>query len=137
MTESRLIGLPRVPPIRIYFPFVFWLILVFALSSYPKAIIPQSRYISWDKMAHVVEFAIVGYLTSRTAFFSGSRFLYNGWVWIAILFGLIFAISDEYHQLHIPGRIASPFDVIADFMGVLLGVWIFRQAIRKRKSTQT
>jgi VanZ family protein len=137
MAKSALAGLPRVTPIRIYLPFLFWLITIFALSAYPKAIIPQSRYISWDKIAHLVEYAILGYLASRAAYFSGSRFLYSRWLWIGVLFGIIYAISDEYHQLYVPGRIGSPYDVVADSIGVLLGVWLFRWSIQKKTAKRS
>jgi VanZ family protein len=30
-------------------------------------------------------------------------------------------MSDEWHQLHVPGRDGSPLDVLADFAGAFLG----------------
>ena len=43
---------------------------------------------------------------------------------ISILVGLSYAISDEFHQSFIPGRTASPIDVIIDTVGVFTGIII-------------
>ncbi len=129
-------NLPRLAPLRIWLPFCAWLILIFGLSAYPKALIPQGRYISWDKIAHAVEFGVFGYLTARAAYFSGLRFLHFNWWWSALIFGAFYAALDEWHQLHVPGRWASPYDVAADAFGVVLGVWFFHK-IRRGKKIKT
>lgn len=126
---------PRLQTFRIFFPFFVWLILIFALSSYPKAIIPQSKYFSWDKLAHFIEFGILGYLTARAAYFFGWRWLTSLYIPITIIFGILFAAGDEWHQLYVPGRYASAFDVVADGLGILLGLLLFTRSIhgaRKR-----
>jgi VanZ family protein len=38
---------------------------------------------------------------------------------------LLFAISDESHQLFVPGRTASLFDIALDVLGSFLGLTIF------------
>ena len=119
-------------PLRLWGPFVFWVLLIFALSSYPKAIIPQSKYISWDKLAHLTEFGILSYLTARALRFSGIRALASRYLWITTIFGLLYAISDEWHQLFVKGRRASVYDIAADFMGVLLGVLLFALLLRRK-----
>ena len=125
---------PKLRPFRLLTPFLVWLIVIFALSSYPKAIIPQGKYFSWDKLAHLVEFGVLGYLTARLAYFSGVRWLRTRYIVIAICFGALFAGLDEWHQLHVPGRYASVFDVMADAAGVILGVFIFKWSIFRGKT---
>jgi len=122
-------------PLRLWGPFVFWALLIFAFSSYPKAIIPQSKYISWDKLAHMVEFGIFSYLTARALRFSGIRGLASRHMWMTLAFGLIYAISDEVHQLYVKGRYASVYDVVADFVGVLLGAALFALLLRRNSAT--
>ena len=122
-------------PLRLWGPFVFWALLIFAFSSYPKAIIPQSKYISWDKLAHLVEFGILSYLTARALRFSGIHGLASRYLWITSAFGLIYAISDEVHQLYVKGRYASVYDVAADFVGVLLGAMLFAFLLRRKSAT--
>jgi len=119
-------------PLRLWGPFVFWAALIFAFSSYPKAIIPQGKYISWDKLAHLVEFGILSYLTARAFRFSGIRYLAGRYGWITMIFGLLYAISDEFHQLFVKGRYASVYDVVADFIGVLLGALLFANLLRRK-----
>jgi len=123
-------------PLRLWGPFIFWLVLIFALSTYPKAIIPQGRYISWDKLAHMVEFGVLGFLMARALSFSGINWLAARYTWITILFGLLYAVSDEWHQLYVKGRYASVYDVIADFVGVIIGGFVFAILLRKSQSLQ-
>ena len=40
----------------------------------------------------------------------------------SIIIGLIYAISDEFHQIFVPGRGAQIQDVLLDFSGVIGGV---------------
>lgn len=122
-------------PLRLWGPFILWALLIFAFSSYPKALIPQGKYISWDKLAHLVEFGILSYLTARAFRFSGIRGLASRYLWITAIFGLVYAISDELHQLYVKGRYASVYDVAADFVGVLLGAMLFALLLRRKSAT--
>ncbi|MBU0517573.1 VanZ family protein [bacterium] len=124
--------LPRLAPFRTVFPFVFAIVLVFALSAYPKALIPQGKYISWDKLAHLAEFGTLSYITARMLYYSGRAWWHRHWVVLLFMFGVLFAISDEWHQSFVAGRLSSVFDVIADSVGVLLGYLLFNRIIQKR-----
>ncbi len=48
-------------------------------------------------------------------------------------FSLIYAISDEFHQSFIPGRNADPWDVLADFAGIVVGLMVIFALQRRRK----
>ncbi len=83
------------------------------------------------KIAHFVIYAALGgsfYValrqTSRRYF--GIR---------ALLFSLLYAVSDEVHQYFVPGRSAQVSDVLLDFVGSIFGVWViyllFRHIIKK------
>jgi VanZ family protein len=111
--------------LRLWAPFFFWLAVIFALSAYPRALIPQSKYFSWDKLAHLVEYGILGYLSARAFYFSGIRWLQSYVFWRTLAFGALFGASDELHQYFVKGRYASVYDVIADVVGVLLGSYLF------------
>ena len=43
----------------------------------------------------------------------------------SFLIGSIYGLSDEIHQLFVPYRGFSLFDILADVMGCLLGIMIF------------
>ena len=44
-----------------------------------------------------------------------------GWPWRALLWCLLYAISDEIHQMYVPGRGPHVYDVLIDLGGALLG----------------
>ena len=50
---------------------------------------------------------------------------------ISILICLLYAISDEVHQIFISGRSAEILDIIIDTLGASLGVFIRKKAARK------
>ena len=45
-------------------------------------------------------------------------------VFISIVIGVIYAVTDEIHQSFTPGRWPSPTDVCIDSAGVLTGIFI-------------
>lgn len=122
----------RPAPLRLWAPFIFWLVLIFALSAYPKALIPQGKYISWDKLAHMAEYSVLGWLTARALLYSGIGWLSRHYVWITIAFGVLYGASDEWHQLYVKGRYASVYDVMADVIGVIIGRFVFAYWLRKK-----
>ena len=46
-------------------------------------------------------------------------------IWVTLLFGCLYATSDEFHQMFSDGRTASPRDVCIDTLGVLFGIGIY------------
>lgn len=50
---------------------------------------------------------------------------------LALLFCLLFAISDEFHQLFVPGRSGQFRDVLIDGAGALLGVLVTALVINR------
>ncbi len=52
---------------------------------------------------------------------------------IAVLLSMLYALSDETHQLFVPGRAFQVVDLIIDFIGSITGMWIWKM-IGKRGS---
>lgn len=75
------------------------------------------------KAAHMTEFAILSVLLylwlERWQLTIYKRSI------IAMLMSVVYAASDEIHQLFVPGRAGSIRDVIIDSTGAILGVLIF------------
>lgn len=44
--------------------------------------------------------------------------------WIALFIALIYAVSDEIHQMYVGGRNGSILDICIDTAGALLGIWL-------------
>ena len=74
------------------------------------------------KCAHFTEFMCLG-ITAVVAFYNGMK---SGWrnLLLPILFGVLYAISDEVHQIFVPGRGCAATDVFIDSCGVVTGVLI-------------
>ena len=72
------------------------------------------------KAAHMTEYAILfllSYLATVKISMSQSRFYNRS---IAVLISLLYACSDEMHQLLVPGRSGKMIDVGIDMAGVLI-----------------
>ena len=88
------------------------------------------------KCAHFVEYLVLGLflmLTARSVPEGGSPSRRGHRFWIAWLIGLAYAVSDEVHQLFVPGRSCEVRDVCIDAAGVLCGVLIV-WAVRRRRA---
>lgn len=93
--------------------------LIFYLSSTPDPPLPQMVLHLWDKLLHLAEYLLLGFLWAAAVRGSIRRRLLLGWL-AAGLFGL----TDELHQSFVPGRDASLLDWIADALGSGLGAAI-------------
>ncbi len=73
------------------------------------------------KLAHVVEYFILGFLLFRA--FRGPSSAWWSWRWfsLALIVVVLWAISDELHQSIVPARTASALDVGIDTLGGILG----------------
>lgn len=101
---------------------LIWCGFIFYLSSIPN-LRTELGFLDLilRKIAHITEYAVL-FLLSRKAF----RETDSNWsrkrvhVW-AIVFSVLYAFSDEYHQSFVPGRCQSIIDVGIDSAGVLAG----------------
>jgi VanZ family protein len=108
---------------RLWLPVVAWAALIFAFSSVPDL---GTELGVWDlvlrKLAHAAEFAVLGALLARATERAG----------LALVLGVLYAVSDEIHQSFVPGRLGSPVDVAIDALGVVVGVLAW-QSFRARR----
>jgi len=83
--------------------------------------LPKVEIIWWDfiikKTAHVGEYAILYFLLWRA--------IKKGWI-IPLVLGLIYALSDEYHQSFVPGRTATLRDAGFDLSGMLIMLYALK-----------
>lgn len=89
---------------------------------------PQERQIAFArkidypvrKAAHASEYALLGFLLAGMYYsygWTGKR-----WLILSIASGVLYACSDEFHQLFVPGRAGRISDVLIDSGGVLASV---------------
>lgn len=74
------------------------------------------------KIAHLSEYALGGFLIY--GFLLTFEISSKKQIIISILLGIIYAITDEVHQLFVPGRSGQVKDVYIDSLGVILGVCV-------------
>jgi VanZ family protein len=114
-----------------YFPVIVWMMVIFWLSNRPKIVKlenPTSDFFI-GKSAHLFEYALLCILWFR-AINIHSVLKGKNWVIPLFLTGL-YAISDEIHQLFIPGRTGMARDVLIDVLGGAIGLWILRNIYPK------
>jgi VanZ family protein len=85
------------------------------IASHLPGVKPPDLGIDWqDKLFHAVSYAVYGLLLRRAI---GSM-TSNRIRVLTVCIGIAWALSDEWHQSFIPGRMAEWGDVIADAIGV-------------------
>ncbi|MFQ5902012.1 MAG: VanZ family protein [Thermodesulfobacteriota bacterium] len=102
--------------------------LIFYLSSNPyPEYIPEVWNL--DKLIHIGEYGILAILWFRALGISKTSCRGKMPLILAIIFTVLFGITDEVHQHFVPGRYASIYDIIADGSGAWLGLWLYRRFI--------
>jgi len=100
---------------------ILWAGAIFLASSIPGKDLSKMMFRSFDKIYHIVEFAI---LVISIAW-SLSRIRTTKWspmvLVIAFAIAAGYAPVDEWHQSWVPGRDVSLADMAADWGGCLLG----------------
>lgn len=112
------------PSIRIYLPTVLYMAAIFTFSCMSRIDLPFLDRLSADKIYHVIEYSVLGYLVIR-ALEQGFRMQGTRMIVLAIIIGALYGWSDEIHQYFVPGRYYSYWDIAADSTGSALGVWIY------------
>ena len=74
------------------------------------------------KVAHFTEYFILSFIFYRAMIVSGSRIKKS--IIVTSIFCFLYAVSDEIHQLFVPGRVFAVRDIIIDTSGALLGMAI-------------
>ncbi|MCK4640510.1 MAG: VanZ family protein [Candidatus Marinimicrobia bacterium] len=113
-------------------PAILYSILIFFLSSIPQSKLPPVRLFSFDKIVHLIEYLLYG-MTLMLAYSrsTSDKIIHNAFK-LSLMTGIIYAATDEIHQLYVPGRDCSIFDFAADAAGVFLGVYLFSKIIKHK-----
>jgi VanZ family protein len=115
---------------RSYLPAVIWAVLILAVSSIPDLSAPGLGFSVTDKIAHFVEYFILGFLTARAISTFVMEPLKIFWISSTITSG--FGILDELHQLLIPGRTTEGLDMAADILGSVLAAALFAGIVQRK-----
>lgn len=104
--------------VRYWMPLLLYSGLIFYLSSMSQPVHPGlvAEFSLWDKVVHVFEYFILSFFVLRVLRFYKVKKCYLYAVIIAVLYG----VTDEVHQLFVPGRLFSVWDMAANAVGALL-----------------
>ena len=130
-------------------PPVAWCFVIFGLSSITTP--PKVGFIWWDfilkKSAHMAEYAVLYFLFWRATAEARIKIQSAGWrikveltrqnlkltnnrIWlIPIIFGLVYGLSDEYHQRFVLGRTSRLRDVGFDLAGLLMAMFLIKRKL--------
>jgi VanZ family protein len=126
MVKSSKLAVNRRKRILFYLlPAVGYAALIFSLSSSSLDMEELRPVFEYDKLLHLVEYYILGYLLMRVFTTSPVPFLAENAVLATILVGTLYGASDEIHQYFVPGRDCSLFDFLFDAAGVALAAVTF------------
>ena len=116
---------------------ILWMLFIFIMSSFNGVMssnqsgsiavliynlfdISDTEKVSFivRKCAHVSEFFILGILVINLVSKYNVKHIYL----ISFIICVLYASSDEFHQLFVPGRSGQVTDVLIDLIGVVLGL---------------
>ena len=117
--------------LRYWLPVLVYIAIIFAVSSIAN-LTPPVDFRHADKVAHLIEYTLLGFLFVR-AFF-GARIFTSlvACALLAVVFGLLTGLADEVFQAGVPGRVSSAADFRVDSLGVVLGSIAYSLARRLR-----
>lgn len=120
---------------------LLWMLLIFIMSSFDATeSANQSNFIVniinnifkieniellsfiIRKLAHFTEYLILGFLTINMLNKNDISKKYL----LSILICIIYATSDEIHQIFVPGRACQIRDVLIDSIGSITGVYLYK-----------
>lgn len=85
------------------------------------------------KLAHMTEYGILCF-SFYYGFINSFNYKFEKNIILSASLSLIYAISDEYHQSFIPGRVGTYQDVLIDFSGILLTILILKIKVSNRQT---
>lgn len=120
--------MPHVPASRVrsmrWIAVALWAAVIFVLSSVPSSKIQ----VGVGGYGHFAEYAVLGGLLVF-ALTDTSRVL------AAVALASAYGVTDELHQLLVPGRMADPVDWAVDTAGAVVGAvviaWLMRRSARR------
>ena len=103
--------------VRFWLPVMAYVSLIFVVSAQPR-LHPPLTFQNSDKLAHLLEYGVLGLLLARAIRASLPR---RSWLAVSMLslgLGLGIGAADEFFQSFVPGRDSTVFDWIADGTGL-------------------
>ena len=106
--------------VYLWLPVIFWMALIFFLSSQPSVTISESQILEFIffKSLHLLEYGVLFFLIYRA---TEKNLL------LSFILTIVYGISDEIHQLFVPTREGRFWDVLIDGAGAFLASLIVKK----------
>jgi VanZ family protein len=105
---------------KYWLPVVIYAVLIFKISSIQGPDLPENLILS-DYILHALEYLPFGFLVCRAIKNTKNNLPIRRIFVLSFLFATLYAATDEFHQLFIPGRFASALDLLCDSIGIIIG----------------
>lgn len=105
------------------FSFYFWLLFIFLVSIYPGNLInlvligDPTTHPGGDKVSHFLTYFVLGVLFNLS-------YKKNSFFKVMIGFLIFFSIIMELLHMIIPNRFYENFDLLMNFLGLVVGIYI-------------
>ena len=113
-----------------WLPVMLYVTVIAALSS-QSHFRPSFEFRYGDKVMHVIEYFGLGVLVARALRASMRIHLPLVAALLALSFGIVVGTGEEYLQSFVPGRVSSPFDLLADTIGLALAQLVYLAITRE------
>ena len=107
------------------FLFLIWFLFIFVVSIYPGNLIglvlkgDPTTFPGGDKLIHLVSYFLLG-LFAFLSFDKNTKFKF------IVLFLILFSLLMEVLHLYIPNRFYENLDLILNFLGLAVGLFLFK-----------
>ena len=118
---------------RLWLPVIVWAGLIFYFSGIPDFKAGLDEDFILRKMAHVFEYFILTFFLRRAFKDTLNADVFRLFIYPVIL-SFLYAVSDEFHQLFVPGRNGCARDVLIDGIGIF-GLYIVIRIFTEEKLT--
>lgn len=119
-------------PIFQFLPAFLMMLAIFLFSAHPSDNVPLSLLERiFYKGGHVIGYAMLSLSYWRAFRFDRTR------LWLAWLLAVLYAVTDEVHQMFVPGRHPAAFDVLVyDNLGAVCSLWIASSLSKQKQPAQ-
>ena len=119
--------------ITLWLPVIAYMAMLFGFSPLSTIPAPPGRFSDYE--VHIAAYVGLGMLAARALAKGRLRNVTWRVVCGAIAISSIYGVTDEYHQLFVPGRAFDVMDMVADAIGSVIGASAVRAwSIIKRRS---
>lgn len=115
--------------LRFYTPAILWIILILVLCTLPGNDIPSNSFldrIHFDKFVHFGLFGGIVLFLSLGIYWQ-RKSISNSTLWLLVLIAAGYGLAIEFIQKYWAiNRSFDMYDLVADTLGAIAGIWVFK-----------